>query len=73
MARIRAAFQVNLPIVTVFRKPTVKELADDISASKAAIDYTVLAEILSELNSISDEEAQRLLASELGEKKRSVL
>ena len=66
ISRIRAAFQVNLPIVTLFRKPTITELADEIAKSAEAIDQPSIAEILAELETLSEEDAQRLLAAELG-------
>lgn len=72
MARIRAAFQVNLPIVEVFRKPTVSELSEEIAISKSSIDPALITDILSELNEMTDEEVQQALDTEL-DNKRSAL
>jgi acyl-CoA synthetase (AMP-forming)/AMP-acid ligase II/acyl carrier protein len=66
ISRVRAAFQVNLPIVMLFRKPTVVELADEIVKSAEAIDQTLIAEILAELGTLSEEDARQLLVAELG-------
>jgi acyl carrier protein len=66
ISRLRAAFQVNFPIVMVFKKPTVAELSDEITRSTEAVDQTSLEKILAELATLSDEEARQLLADELG-------
>lgn len=66
ISRLRATFRVNFPIVTVFKKPTVAELSDEILKSAAAADQTSLEEILTELATLSDEEARQLLEAELG-------
>ena len=65
--RLRTAFQVNFPIVGLFKKPTVAELSDEITRSTEAVDQTSLEEILAELAILSDEEVRQLLADELGE------
>jgi acyl-CoA synthetase (AMP-forming)/AMP-acid ligase II/acyl carrier protein len=66
ISRLRTAFQVNFPIVILFKKPTVIELSDEITKSTEAVDQTSLEEILAELATLSDEEARQLLADELG-------
>ena len=66
ISRVRAAFQVNLPIVTLFRNPTVAGLADEIAKSAEAINQALISEILAELKTLSQEDTQRLLADELG-------
>jgi biotin synthase-like enzyme len=50
----------------LFRKPTVVELADEIVKSAEAIDQTLIAEILAELGTLSEEDARQLLVAELG-------
>ena len=66
LSRINPAFQVNLPIITLFRRPTVAELAGEIAMSRNARDQMLTADILAELATLSDEDAQRLLEAELG-------
>jgi hypothetical protein len=66
ISRLRATFRVNFPIAVVFKKPTVAELSDEILTSAEAVDQASLEEILAELATLSDEEARRLLAAELG-------
>jgi acyl-CoA synthetase (AMP-forming)/AMP-acid ligase II/acyl carrier protein len=66
ISRVCAALLVNLPIVTLFKKPTVAELADEIARSTEAIDPTLIAGILAELRNLSEEDTQRLLAAEVG-------
>jgi len=65
ISRLRAMFQVNFPIVMLFKKPTVAELSDEITRSTEAVNQTSLEEILAELATLSDEEARQLLADEL--------
>lgn len=61
MSRLRQAFMIELPIVvTLFRSPTIEELAEVIERS---LDSEVLGELLDEIDSISDEEAQKILGS----------
>ena len=60
-ARIRATFKIEMPIITLFRKPTVEELAAEVTQLLEEKDNTDLADILSELENLSDEEAERLL------------
>ena len=65
ISRIRNIFQIDLPIVMMFRRPTVAELAAEISQPTESIGQTSITEILAELATLSDEEARRLLAAEL--------
>ncbi len=60
-ARIRATFQVELPIITLFRKPTVIELANEVAHLTENKGDDDIADILAELESMSDEDAERLL------------
>ena len=56
--RIREAMHVELSFLIFFQQPTVASIATTIAQTKAE---TVIADILAELESLSDEEAQRLL------------
>lgn len=66
MGRLQAGTHVELPIVTIFLKPTVAELSEHIRASADYIDSDVIPDILTELGTLSDEEAAQLLAEILG-------
>ena len=66
MSRIQAMFEVNLPIVTIFKKPTVEELAKEITASMDDDDVTEISAILSEINDLSEEDVRRMLEAERG-------
>ena len=61
VARIRTAFQIEIPIITLFRKPTVEELAAEVARLMESNDGDDLTDILAELENLSDEEAERLL------------
>jgi acyl carrier protein len=57
------AFEVELPLRTLFEKPTLEELALVISQSLAlGAEQEHLSPILTELEALSDQEAQQLLA-----------
>jgi len=73
ISRVRAALQVDLPIATLFKKATVAELADEITRSAEATDRTVQAEILTELKTVSEEDAQRLLAAKVDRHPSSIV
>jgi amino acid adenylation domain-containing protein len=63
VSRIRAAFQVELPLRSLFEKPTVAGLAETIMQSLADnAEPNRTADILTRIESLSDEEAQRLLS-----------
>ena len=66
ISRVSSAFHVNLSIVTLFRNPTVAELADEIAQSAEANDQTLITEILTELRALSQKDAQKILAAEMG-------
>jgi len=65
ISRVREAFHVQLPLRALFDNPTVASLAVQIAqvqASKAV--PKEMADVIADLESLSDEEAQRLLAQE---------
>ena len=63
MSRISQTFQVALPLRTLFEKPTIEELAAVITERQAeGAGQEHLARMMIELEALSDEEAERLLA-----------
>jgi len=66
IGRLQAGMHVELPVVTLFHKPTVAELSEYIGASADYIEPDAISDILAELETLSDEEATQLLAEELG-------
>jgi acyl carrier protein len=68
VSRIRNSFQVELPVQQLFETPTVTQLAESIEKERGALaqDDTSLAEVLSMVEEISDEEVRRLLAQPSG-------
>jgi len=67
ISRVREAFQMDLPLRSIFEKPTVEELAM-VTVEKLCErgDGEEVARILAELKSLSDDEARRLIAEESG-------
>jgi amino acid adenylation domain-containing protein len=64
VSRVRAAFQVELPLRTLFEKQSVDELAKAITEMQAKkAGPGVLVDMLADIESLSDEETQRLLAA----------
>jgi acyl carrier protein len=55
LSRVRILFQVNLSIVTLFKKRTVAELANEIARVTNSSDDSPIAAILTELENLSEE------------------
>ena len=65
VSQIRRTLQVELPLRALFEKPTVEQLAVLITQSQAKrAEQDDLARILTEVEALSDDETERLLAHE---------
>lgn len=61
VSRLNAVFYARIPIVTLFRKPTVRELACEISETVKIEEPELMEQLLTELEDMSEEEALLLL------------
>ncbi len=69
ISRVINQFQVELPVQSLFGAPTVAEMAVVITQNQAKeVGQEEMARVLSELEALSDDEAQHLLAQEMPEK-----
>ena len=69
ISRIRERFGIDLPLRTLFSSPTLGDLSQQISVKQAEqIESDGLAQMLEEIEAISDAEAQTILQEELGRK-----
>ena len=65
ISRVRTTFRVQISLLTFLENPTIADLAGKIAESpRAQTDEEEMARLLQELDGISDEEAERLLAAE---------
>ncbi len=59
MARLNEAFELELPVRTIFDRPTIADLSTLIVEKRSEIaDETLLAQLLTELESLSEDEAK---------------
>ena len=65
VAQVRSDFAVDLPLHSLFTCPTVATLATEIVRLMGDSDGDETAKLMAELQGMSDEEAQRLLAEDL--------
>jgi acyl carrier protein len=65
ISRVRSTFRVQLPLRSLFDAPTVAGLADQIAQMPQSSEDEEVAKLLRELEGLSDEEAERLLANEM--------
>jgi amino acid adenylation domain-containing protein len=75
IARIRTSFDAKLPLHALFTSPNVADLALAVGdalvpAAGAEADDAELAELLQELEGLSDDEAERLLSTEAAQQER---
>ena len=61
MAQVRSDFAVDLPLHSLFTYPTVASLTGEIVGMMGAADDDETAQLMAELDGMSDEEAERLL------------
>jgi hypothetical protein len=64
IARIRQAFDLELEVHLLFTEPTVAALASAVDERRHPDEDAELAALLAELDGLSDEEAEALLAAE---------
>jgi len=67
ISRVRALLSVNLSIATVFRKPTVAELAEEIVASAETLDEASKAAIWGLLRELSDSDSRHEMVANSGQ------
>ncbi|MDX6695910.1 MAG: hypothetical protein QOF02_3513 [Blastocatellia bacterium] len=62
ISRVSEVLQVELPVRVLFESPTIAELSLAVSQQAGQVEGENLADILAELDGLSDEEAEALLA-----------
>ena len=66
VAQVRSDFAIELPLHSLFMCPTVALLSEEIVALMGAAEHDETADLLAELEGLSDEEASQLVG-ELGQ------
>jgi acyl carrier protein len=61
ISRLRQTFHMDIPLRSLFENPTVAELAAEIAQIQAKHSMPKIAELLADLESLSEEDAQRLV------------
>jgi acyl carrier protein len=64
VAQVRSDFAVELPMHSLFTMPTVETLAAEIGRLAGAADEDETARLVAKLETLSDDEVERLLAEE---------
>ncbi len=68
VSRVIQQFQLEIPLQSLFESPTIADMASVITAHQGnTLDEQGLATLLNELESLSDEEAQRLVGEQRNE------
>jgi DNA-directed RNA polymerase specialized sigma24 family protein len=62
VAQVRSDFAVELPLSSLFTSPTIQSLSSEIVSLMGSAEDEETAQLMSELEGLSDEEIQRLLA-----------
>lgn len=71
ISRVLKKFQLEIPLQALFQSPTVAEMATVVAEHQATkLVVQDVDRILSELESLTDQEAQQILAGAMNEKKR---
>ena len=65
VAQVRSDFAVDLPLHSLFTYPTVASLSAEIMRMMGDSEHEDTARLVAELEAMSDEEAERLLAGDL--------
>jgi len=68
VSRICSIFDLDLPLVTIFRHPTPADLAQELSSKAGEADISILSELMEEIEELSEAEVQQLLDEEFRRK-----
>jgi SAM-dependent methyltransferase/acyl carrier protein len=65
LSRLNEVFSLNIPLQSLFETPTLAGLAESVAAAgrEAQIDVVQIAQVLLQLNQLSDEEVKKMLAA----------
>ena len=68
ISRMREEFGVELPLRVIFEHPSVAELAVEVDRAQATqVNETeIIADLMAQINQLSEEEVQKLLQQKLG-------